>query len=183
MDDSLLLAEVESIRRRTQADLACGAWRWLLVWAGVAAGFVLTLAYPGWHGVSKWYWAVAVPLGLVVTVLVDTLNSEADRRVRRREWPYWATAGAITFLNTGGSVALPGPWMLIWLWVVLAGGFAVFLALEGEPQLSRMLWVLAGVFSFVGLIGIDPVAASMTLGAVFVGALTVAATVSRGRAA
>lgn len=183
MDDSQLLAEVASIRRRTQADLACGAWRWLLVWAAVAGGFVLTLAYPSLHSVASWYWAAAVPIGLVATVLVDTFNSEAERRVRRREWPYWATAGAITVLNTAGSVVLPGPWMLIWLWVVLAGGFAVFLALEREPRLSRMLWVLAGVFSLVGLIGIDPLTGSMMLGAVFVLALTGAAAVSHRRAA
>lgn len=183
MDDSQLLDEVDSIRRRTQADLACGAWRWLLVWAGVAAGFVLTLAVPSLHAVSKWYWAAAVPLGLVATVLVDTLNPEADRRVRRREWPYWATAVGITFLNTAGSVVLPGPWMLIWLWVVLAAGFAVFLTLEREPQLSRMLWVIAGSFAFVGLIGADPFTASMMLGAVFVLALTGAAAVSHRRAA
>lgn len=183
MDDSQLLREIDSIRRRTQSDLACGAWRWLLVWATVAAGFVLTLAFPGLHAVSRWYWAAAVPLGLAATVLVDAFNSEADRRVRRREWPYWATGGAITVLNTGGGAVLPGGWMLIWLWIVLAGGFAVFLALEGERRLSRMLWVLAGVFAFVGLIGVDPLAGSTSLGAIFVLALTGAAAVSHRHAA
>ncbi|MFP5332048.1 MAG: hypothetical protein ACLGHX_06795 [Acidimicrobiia bacterium] len=175
MNDAQLLAELSSIRRRTRADLACGAWRWLSLWAALSFGFVLTLVVPGLHAYSGHYWLVAVPVGLAGTVAVDIFNRRADRRVRRSEWPYWATAVGITVGNTTGSLLLTPRWILVWLWVVFAVGFAVFLRLEGETLISRILFGCSGAFGLFGLLAGGGITTSITLGATFVLVLGVAA--------
>ena len=168
MDHTQLLAEVASIRRKTQADLNRDAWRWLSVWAAVSFGFVLTLAVPAWNDVSRWYWIVGVPVGLVGTGAAEFLDPNSDRRVRRREWPYWATGAGITALITAAGSILPGAWILVWIWVVLAGGFAVLLRLDREPRFARGLWAMSAGFGLVWLLAREPVGASIVCGCVFV---------------
>lgn len=175
MNDAQLLAELSSIRRRTRADLACGAWRWLALWAALSFGFVLTLVVPALHTYAGHYWLAAVPVGLAGTVAVDIFNRGADRRVRRSEWPYWATAAGITVGNTTGSLVLTPQWMLVWLWVVFAAGFAVFLRLEGEVLISRILFACSAAFGLFGLLAGGGITTSITLGATFVLVLGVAA--------
>ncbi|MEX0757686.1 MAG: hypothetical protein WD532_11975 [Acidimicrobiia bacterium] len=179
MNDAELLDELTAIRRRTQRDLNCGAWRWLLLWAGIFAGFVLTLAVPMLHPVAHWYWSAAVPLGLAGTVLVDLLNPETDRRVRRADWPYVATTVGITIANVAGSLLLPGAWVLVWIWIVFALGFAVLLRLEGEPRSARALVALAGVYGVVAPLTRDALSTSVVFGAVFVVALLLGAALGK----
>ena len=167
MDDAQLLDELISIRRRTRRDLSCGAWRWMTVWAVVSFGFVVTLAVPSLHTVAARYWLVGVPVGIVGTMLADASNRGADRRVRRREWPYWATAAGITVANTMGSAWLPGNWILIWLWVVLAAGFSVLLWLEDDRAMSRLLAGMAVLFAAVAPLLTVQLHASIAMGAVF----------------
>lgn len=181
MNDAQLLDELATIRRRTQRDLNNGAWRWLLLWAGISAGFVFTLAVPPLHPVSHWYWAAAVPLGLAGTVLVDLLNPDADSRVRKADWPYVATTVGITAANVAGSLVLPGAWVLVWIWIVFALGFSVLLRLEGEPRSARALVMLAGVYCVVGPMTTDAVSTSVVFGSVFVLALLLGAARERFR--
>lgn len=172
MNDAQLLDEMISIRQRTRLDLAFGAWRWMTVWTVVSFGFVVALAIPPLHTVASRYWLVGVPVGIAGTILAEVSNRSADRRVRRREWPYWATAAAMTVANTLGSVWLPGTWMLIWLWIVLAAGFSVLLGLDGEPAMSRLLAGMAVVFAAVAPLLTVHVQASIAMGAAFVLVLT-----------
>lgn len=168
MDHTQLLAEVASIRRKTHADLNGDAWRWLTVWAAVSFGFVLTLAVPAWNDVARWYWMAGVPIGMIGTGIVEYIDPTSDRRVRRREWPYWATGAGITAFITAGSAILPGAWILVWIWIVLAAGFAVLLRLDGEPRFARGLWALSAGFVPIGLFATEPVGASIVCGCVFV---------------
>lgn len=171
MDHVDLQSELDSIRRRTKRDLACGAWRWLSVWAVLSAVFVVTLAVPPWRGVAETYWLIGVPVGIVGTVVADMSNRAADRRVRRREWPYWATAAAMTVAGNLASFVLPGAWPAVWLWVVFCGGFGMLLRLEGEDRQARGFWVLGAVFALLAFTSFDPIATSVVFGAVFVTAL------------
>jgi hypothetical protein len=168
MDHRQLLAEVASIRRKTHADLNGDAWRWLSVWAAVSFGFLLTLAIPAWSDVARWYWMIGVPFGMIGTGVVEYVDPTSDRRVRRREWPYWATGAGIAALISGGATVLPGAWILVWIWIVLAGGFAVLLRLDGEPHAARRMWVMSAGFGVIGLIAREPVGASIVCGSVFV---------------
>lgn len=168
MDHTQLLEEVASIRRKTQADLNGDAWRWLAVWSAVSLGFVLTLAVPAWNDLAHWYWLVGVPAGMVGTGLAEYVDPISDRRVRRREWPYWATGAGITALITAAGPILPGSWILVWIWIVLAGGFAVLLQLDGEPRFARGLWASSAGFGLIGLVAREPVGASIVCGCVFV---------------
>lgn len=181
MNDAELLDELAAIRRRTQRDLNSGAWRWLFLWAGLSAGFVLTLAVPVLQPISHWYWSVAVPLGLTGTVLADLLNPDTDRRVRKADWPYVATTVGITIANVAGSLLLPGEWVLVWIWIVFALGFAVLLWLEGERQFARALVVLAGAYCIVAPMTRDALSTSVVFGAVFVVALLLSAGLGRLR--
>jgi hypothetical protein len=181
MNDSQLLDELVSIRKRTQADLSCGAWRWLLVWAAASFGFVLALAVPGWHRLAGSYWLVMLPAAVAATVFLDVTNRTTDRRVRRRNWPYLAATLGITMANTVGSLVLPKPWMALWFWVVFCAGFGVLLSLEGERSVARALWVLGGVFAVMAPLSTDPAATSVVYGAIFVVALLTAAASDRSR--
>lgn len=181
MNHSELLDELVSIKRRTHADLSAGAWRWLLVWAVISLGFVVMLAVPALHGPAKWYWTLAVPLGLGATMIVDRWNTGSDSRVRRRDLPYWLTTVGMLVLTTGGGFALPGRWPLVWLWVVLAGGFAVLLGLEGERRMSQALWLLTATFAVLAVIAVDPWSTSITFGGLFALALGFAAKASHSR--
>lgn len=140
----------------------------MTVWAVVSFGFVITLAVPSLHPIAARYWLVGVPVGILGTMLADASNRSADRRVRRREWPYWATAAGITVANTLGSVWLPGNWMLIWLWVVLAVGFSVLLWLENDRAMSRLFAGLAVLFAALAPFLTVRLHASIAMGAVFV---------------
>lgn len=181
MNDAQLLDELAAIRCRTQRDLNNGAWRWLLLWAGLSAGFVLMLAVPVLHPVSRWYWSAAVPLGLAGTVLVDLLNPDADRRVCKAGWPYVAATLGITIANVAGSLLLPGAWVLVWIWIVFALGFAVLLRLEGEPRLAQALFALAGIYCVIAPLTPDALSTSVVFGAVFVVALLLGAAIGRLR--
>jgi hypothetical protein len=181
MNPSELFDELVSIKRRTHADLSAGAWRWLLVWAVISLGFVVMLAVPALHGPAKWYWTLAVPLGLVATMIADRSHAGSDSRVRRRDRPYWLTTAGMLVLTTAGGLTLPGGWPLVWLWVVLAGGFAVLLGLEGERRLSKALWLLTATFAVLAVIAVDPWSTSMTFGGMFSLALVFAAKASHGR--
>ena len=181
MNHSELLDELVSIKRRTHADLSAGAGRWLLLWAVISLGFVVMLAVPRLHGAAKWYWTLAVPLGLGATVIVDRWNTASDSRVRRRDRPYWLTTVGMIVLTTGGGFVLPGRWPLVWLWVVFAGGFATLLALEGERRLSQALWLLAATFAVLAGFAVDPWSTSVTFGAVFSLALIFAAKANHSR--
>ncbi|MDX1450048.1 MAG: hypothetical protein R3246_13400 [Acidimicrobiia bacterium] len=164
-DSSTLLAELTTLRRRTRSDLDSGGWRWMFVWAAVSAGFVVALAVPALHGLAAGYWAFGVPVGVLGTMATDLLHRE--RRVRRREWPYWATALAITVANVAGSFLLPTGWMLVWLWIVLASGFSVLLWLERERVASRLLAAQAILFAVVSPFVTSRLGASVVMGAVF----------------
>ncbi|HVR32101.1 MAG TPA: hypothetical protein VMS74_05255 [Acidimicrobiia bacterium] len=181
MNHSELLDELVSIKRRTHADLSAGAWRWLLVWAVISLGFVVMLAVPGFHGPARWYWTLAVPLGLGATMVADRWNTDSDSRVRRRDRPYWLTTAGMIVLTTGGGFILPGRWPLVWLWVVFAGGFAVLLGLEGERRLSQALWLLTATFAVLAAIAVDPWSTSMTFGGLLSLALVFAAKASHSR--
>lgn len=178
MDHSQLLNEVASIRRKAQDDLSGDAWRWLSVWAVLSFGFVVTLAIPWLHAASKWYWAAGVPLGLAGTALAERFDATIDRRVRRREWPYWAAGAGITVLSSAGSFLLPGAWTLVWLWIVLSAGFGVLLRLDGEQRLAQGLWLLAAAFALLAPVATDAVTTSIIFGSVFVVALVGTAGVS-----
>ena len=168
MDHTQLVAEVVSIRRRTHADLNGDAWRWLSVWAAVSAGFVLILAVPALNELARWYWMAGVPVGLIGTGAAEYVDPKSDHRVRRREWPYWATGAGITAIITVGGPVLPGDWILVWIWIVLAAGFGVLLRLDGEPRFARGLWLVSAGFAMIGLVARDPVGASIVCGCVFV---------------
>lgn len=167
MNDSQLLDELVSIRQRTRRDLSSGAWRWMTVWAVVSFGFVISLAVPSLHTVAARYWLAAVPIGILGTMLAEASNRSVDRRVRRRQWPYWATAAGITVANTIGSVWLPGNWILIWLWVVLATGFSILLWLENDRAMSRLLAGMAVLFAAVAPLLSVQLHASIAMGALF----------------
>ena len=183
MDHRQLLAEVTSIRKRTHADLNGESWRWLSVWSAASLGFVLTLVVPAWHGVTNWYWMAGVPVAMIATFLAEHADPTADRRVRRRGWPYWATGAAITSLITGAGMLVPGAWILVWIWIVFAGGFAVLLHLDGEPQFARGLVAMSATFALVGIVATDPVGASVVCGSVFVAGLSGMAWASRSKSA
>ena len=168
MDHTQLLAEVASIRRKTHADLNGDAWRWLSVWAAVSFGFVLTLAVPSLNDLARWYWMAGVPVALMGTGFAEYVDPTSDRRVRRREWPYWATGAGITAVISFGGPMLPGEWILVWIWIVLAAGFAVLLTLDGEPRFARGLWAASAGFAVIGLVAREPVGASIVCGCVFV---------------
>ncbi|HSJ29743.1 MAG TPA: hypothetical protein VLB67_16175 [Acidimicrobiia bacterium] len=175
MDHADLLDELHSIRRRTNADLASGAWRWLTLWAGVCFGFLSTLVIPPLHPASRRYWLYALPLGLAGTVIVDAFNKRADRRVRRNDWPYVATTLAMVVATTGASLVLPGRGMLVWLWIVLAAGFGTLLTLDGERTLGRAFGGLTLVFAVVAPFTVDATTTSIAFGTVVVAALVAAA--------
>ncbi len=171
--------ELMEIRRRTRRDLSQDAWRWLLIWAALAFGFVVSVAVPAFHGLAAWYWTVGVPIGLLGTIAADVTRPGANR-VRRGEHRYWLVAAAITALNVGGSLVLPLDWLLIWLWAVFAAGFAVFLRLANLPAVSRPLWMLAAVALPMGAASTDRTQTTVVLGLGFVASLLVAAKVSHG---
>jgi hypothetical protein len=175
MDHADLLQELQSIRRRTNDDLASGAWRWLVLWSVVSLGFVLTLVVPWLRPLAYHYWAYALPAGLAGTVLVDATNTRADRRVRRNDWPYAITTLAMVVATVGAGLVLPGRGTLVWLWIVLAAGFGTLLTLEGERLLGRAFGVLAVVFVLVAPFSVDPVGTSVAFGAVLAAALSGAA--------
>lgn len=179
MDD--ILTEIDALRRVTRTELQGSSWCWLLVWAVASAGSVATLAVPALNPVAGWYWMVAVPVAVVVMVLLEARVGDSAR-ARNRAGAYWLTGAGIGILNFGGGVLLPGDWMVIWLWAVMAAGFAVLLHLDRHRLAAGAFASLVPVFITAGALSDDRLTTSSVIGALFTAALVVTAWIIRSRA-
>lgn len=151
-----LLAEIGRLQHGTRVRLLSQGWQWLVVWSLVCLGAAVSSLLP-WTVVGAWYWAVAVPVAIAATAVLD-VRAQRHCQVRRRNWPYWMVGAAITVLNTVGSVVLPPEVLVIWLWVVLATGFAAIMAID------RVYW---GAW-VMGTLAVSAVAAGLVVADTFV---------------
>jgi hypothetical protein len=176
-----LLDEVGRIQSGTRARLRNECWRWMLVWAVLSFGAALS-AVPPFTPAAGWYWTVAVPLGLLATVVLD-VRSLRTAGVRRRDWPYWVVGTAIALLSFGGSMVLPPEAMAVWVWIVFGSGFIAFMALEREQWAVRLLAWVVGATAAAGLVVTDRFGLYPFLGVAHGSALAVIALRIRQRAA
>lgn len=145
-----LLEELTGIKAVTRADLQSQGWQWLLVWSGLFFGAALTGLVPGWDEIAGNYWLFAVPVGLVLTFLINW-RVERNAPVRRKAWPYWTVGGVITVAGFAVSAYVDDSTSVILLWVILGFGFAGFLLLE---RMVAAAWLLAGMAVISGLLGL-----------------------------
>ena len=149
-DAEVLLEEVAEIRTGTRATLWGAGWQWMTVWALVFFGAFLTAVVPGWETVAGFYWALAVPVALVLTAVISA-RTDARAGVRRNAAPYWAIGAALTVAGFGSSLLLPEEAVVVVIWVWTGLAFAGFAMLERQPHAAVLL---AGMGLGSGVLGL-----------------------------
>ncbi len=161
------LKEVDEVRRRTRATVH-PAWFPMLLFGlfGLASAPFCAIDDGAGQG---WFWAVAGPLGGVLTARHYHRRGMSTGACVRGG-PYWAVAAAIIagawLAGTSGSprVESAGPM------IVVAVGYLIFARLERSVPVAVCAVVLAAAAAAVGLAGIGDrcVILSLTFATVFV---------------
>ncbi|CAN5813261.1 hypothetical protein BH23ACT5_BH23ACT5_05690 [soil metagenome] len=174
---SEMISVVDRLQEDTRQRLRGDGWQWLLVWAVIFGGASLVSINVG---EILWYWAIALPIGMLLTALVDH-RVRARAGVRPRDWPYWVTGLGISFLNFTGGAVLPPMAAVVWCWVMVGLGFACFAHLERLPQGAVLLLGMSGLSIVAGIAIDDPRTLHEILGAAFAVVVTVIALSARPR--
>lgn len=145
-----LLEELANIKSTTRATLYAYSWQWLVVWSLVFFGAGSTALIPSWDRLEGVYWAFAVPVALLATVVISA-RLESRSPVRQRAMPYWIVGGTITMATGLASIFLPDSAIVVAIWVILGIGFAAFAWLE---RVIPAAWLLATMGVISGLLGL-----------------------------
>lgn len=141
-----LLGEIDGIQQRTREDFRDSSWQWMAIWAVVCCGASISAFTP----LAGWYWIVAAPVGIVVTVLVG-FRADQRIRVRRKIWPPMAVGAVIGLANTVLSFRLGEEAIVVAVWVVLGLGFAAISAWDRVPSAPAAFSLLSIATLVVGV--------------------------------
>ena len=155
-DPQELLADVASLRGRTQDLLNADGWQWMLVWGIVAFGAAFSVFLEALNVVAGFYWFAAVPAALMATSALER-RSKTLRPVRRDQRPYWAIGALIGVVNFGGSLVVEAEVFVIMIWVVIGLGFAGFAIIDRDIP-TATLFVAAALIAVVLGAAIDDAA-------------------------
>ena len=169
-DPTDILADVEALKARTSRALNADGWQWMLVWSLVAFGAGLTALVEALEAVAGFYWMLAVPLALAVTVLLER-RSKDHRAVRRDSRPYVAVGATMLALNLAASFTFEAEVTVIVIWVVIGIGFAVFARIDGDRASSVMYLAASGFTAVLGFVASDPFAVYAAISMLFAGLL------------
>ncbi len=165
-----VLADVESLKKRTSVALNADRWQWMMVWSVVAFGAGLTVLVQALDPIAGLYWIGSVPLALVATAYLQQ-RSRNQRAVRRNGRPYWVIGAAMGVANLLASMMLDAELLVIVIWIVIGLGFAAFAVLDGDGPTASMYLGASFLAGVMGRLSDDSFMAYAAISTLFAGLL------------